>query len=42
VLRPKIAFNGNAPGADELTKLHEAAHRNCFIGNSITAAVRVE
>jgi organic hydroperoxide reductase OsmC/OhrA len=42
VLRPKIAFDGNAPGADELTKLHEAAHRNCFIGNSITAAVRVE
>lgn len=42
VLRPKIAFAGAAPGADELTKLHEAAHRNCFIGNSITATVRVE
>ncbi|MGE0809426.1 MAG: OsmC family protein [Immundisolibacter sp.] len=42
VLRPQIAFDGNAPGAEELAKLHEAAHRNCFIGNSITATVRVE
>lgn len=42
VLRPKIAFDGAAPGAEELAKLHEAAHRNCFIGNSLTAAVRVE
>ena len=42
VLRPQIRFDGTAPGADELAKLHESAHRNCFIGNSITAAVRVE
>ena len=42
VLRPKIAFDGTAPGADERTKLHDAAHRNCFIGNSLTTAVRVE
>lgn len=42
VLRPTIAFEGNAPGADELAKLHDAAHRNCFIGNSLNTAVRVE
>lgn len=42
VLRPKIAFDGAAPGADDLAKLHDAAHRNCFIGNSLTTAVRVE
>ena len=41
VLRPQITFDGAAPGAEELTKLHEAAHRNCFIGNSITGNVRV-
>lgn len=42
VLRPKIAFEGKAPATEELAKLHDAAHRNCFIGNSLTTAVRVE
>lgn len=41
VLRPVIAFDGVAPDAEELAKLHESAHRNCFIGNSITAQVRI-
>lgn len=41
VLHPVIAFEGAAPGAEELGKLHESAHRNCFIGNSITAEVRI-
>jgi organic hydroperoxide reductase OsmC/OhrA len=41
VLRPVVVFDGAAPSAEELAKLHEAAHRNCFIGNSITAQVRI-
>lgn len=41
MLRPVIAFDGVAPDAEELVKLHESAHRNCFIGNSITAQVRI-
>ncbi len=41
LLRPAIVFDGAEPNAEELDKLHEAAHRNCFIGNSITAQVRV-
>ena len=41
VLRPAITFEGTAPSAEELDKLHESAHRNCFIGNSITAQVRI-
>jgi len=36
-----VAFDGAAPSTEELAKLHEAAHRNCFIGNSITAQVRI-
>jgi organic hydroperoxide reductase OsmC/OhrA len=41
VLHPVIVFDGAEPNAEELDKLHEAAHRNCFIGNSITAQVRI-
>ena len=41
-LHPVIVF---APGtrlaAEELARLHESAHRNCFIANSIRAAVTV-
>lgn len=43
VLRPRIAFAaGSAPDADALTRLHESAHRNCFIANSVKTAVTVE
>ncbi len=43
ILRPKVRF---APGVDvddaALAKLHEAAHRNCFIANSVKTQVTVE
>lgn len=42
VLRPRIDFEDQAPSADELDRLHASAHRNCFIANSLTAAVRIE
>lgn len=44
VLRPRIAFAaGHAPpDADALAKLHESAHRNCFIANSVRCEVVVE
>ena len=42
-LRPKAVFSGEKrPGAEELTKLHERAHANCFIGSSIRSDVIVE
>lgn len=42
-LRPKVVFSGDRrPAADELAKLHERAHANCFIGSSIRAEVVVE
>ena len=42
-LRPKVVFSGEKPPtADELKALHDSAHRNCFIANSVTCDVRVE
>ena len=41
-LRPVINFGpGIALTPDELRKLHDSAHRNCFIANSIKATVTV-
>ncbi|HEY5805446.1 MAG TPA: OsmC family protein [Lysobacter sp.] len=43
VLRPRITFApGKAPDAEALAKLHESAHRNCFIANSVKTDVTVE
>ncbi|WP_026607845.1 OsmC family protein [Methylocapsa acidiphila] len=41
-LRPKIVFSGDKrPTQDDLDRLHEKAHRECFIANSVTAEVRI-
>jgi organic hydroperoxide reductase OsmC/OhrA len=41
-LAPRIAFRGErAPSAAELHELHEAAHRECFIANSVKTEIRV-
>ncbi len=42
VLRPRIVFAGDAPTAQEQQKLHESAHRNCFIASSVKTEVTVE
>jgi organic hydroperoxide reductase OsmC/OhrA len=43
ILRPKIIFGGNkSPSADELQKMHEAAHENCYIANSVATEVIIE
>ena len=42
-LRPDARFSGDkVPGADELRALHDAAHHECFIANSIRSEVRCE
>ena len=42
-LKPKIKFSGDKqPSAEELDKMHHAAHDNCFISNSVKTAVTVE
>ncbi len=41
-LRPKITWSGNRrPSAEELDKMHHAAHENCFIANSVKTKVTV-
>lgn len=41
-LRPRVTFaEPDAVSPEELERLHESAHRNCFIANSIRAAVTV-
>ena len=36
VLRPRIVFAaGTAPDSDQLQRLHQQAHENCFIANSV-------
>ncbi len=40
VLEPKISFTGSRiPTARQLRKLHDQAHHNCFIANSVTTEV---
>jgi organic hydroperoxide reductase OsmC/OhrA len=42
-LTPKITFSGDKkPSAEELDKMHHAAHDNCFIANSVKTEVTVE
>lgn len=42
-LRPRITFGADkSPGADELTAMHDRAHHDCYIANSVTAEVVVE
>lgn len=42
-LRPKVEFATNSgPTADELHKMHEMAHKECFIANSVATDIRIE
>jgi organic hydroperoxide reductase OsmC/OhrA len=41
-LRPKITWGDDRkPSAEELDKIHHAAHESCFIANSVKTEVRV-
>lgn len=40
-LSPRIRFNGAAPDADQLARLHDAAHERCYIANSLRGEVVV-
>lgn len=42
-LRPRIEFSGEKkPTAEELESIHHAAHRDCYIANSVKAEIVVE
>ena len=41
-LHPRIAYGGSKqPTAEDLDWLHDKAHRECFIANSVTTEVKV-
>ena len=42
VLHPKVTWGGEPPPSETLMRIHESAHRGCFIANSVKAEVRVE
>jgi organic hydroperoxide reductase OsmC/OhrA len=43
LLKPKIIFSDETPvDKEELDKMHDSAHRNCFIGLSIKSEVIIE
>ena len=41
-LRPKIAWAGNAPAAEQLSDLHHRSHEDCFVANSFNGEVTVD
>ncbi len=42
-LRPRVAFGGEkVPGPEEVRLLHERAHHDCFLANSVKTEVIVE
>lgn len=42
-LHPQVVFGGqNRPTPEQLHKLHEEAHGQCFIANSVTTVVTVD
>lgn len=41
-LRPKIAWVGDPPAAEQLDQLHHKSHDACYIANSVSADVVVE
>jgi organic hydroperoxide reductase OsmC/OhrA len=43
ILRPRVTFDGqNVPTQEQIKSLHERAHSECFIANSVTTDVTVE
>jgi len=41
-LRPEVAFSGASPTSEQLAELHEQAHQECFIANSVKTEIVIE
>lgn len=41
-LRPCIVWDSSAPTTTEISEMHEAAHQECFIANSVLTDVQIE
>ena len=42
VLHPKVSFGSPPPSPEGLEKIHELAHKECFIANSVRTSVTFE
>ncbi len=42
VLRPNVTFGSRPPSPEGLERIHELAHQECFIANSVRTSVTVE
>jgi len=43
ILRPRVTFGGPTPSTrEQIAALHERAHSECFVANSVLAEVTVE
>lgn len=43
LLRPQVDFSGDRrPSAEQVERLHQAAHAECFLANSVRCEVRCE
>jgi len=43
VLKPRVSFGGSGVSSEgDLERIHELAHENCFIANSVRASIVVE
>ncbi|HEY8458238.1 MAG TPA: OsmC family protein [Actinopolymorphaceae bacterium] len=42
VLQPEVGFAGDEPDAETLKQMHQQAHEQCFIANSVKTEVTVE
>jgi organic hydroperoxide reductase OsmC/OhrA len=42
VLRPTITWGSEPPNQEQVDKLHENAHKHCFIANSVTTKIEVK
>ena len=41
-LRPTVSFRSTPPSTQQFARLHEKAHRRCFIANSVNSEVILE
>jgi len=41
-LKPKVSFRDKSPDAEQLARIHETSHKECFIANSVLTEITVE
>ena len=43
LLQPEIDFDGDmTPSGEQISQLHDTAHQNCFIANSVLAEIQID